>query len=370
MKIGVNAQPLVGCQFNGIRTYLNNLLIALSRIDKKNEYLLFSATKIATQDLGSHFSSITGKKYGSFSYLGYSKLIKDFVCDVGFIPKETVPLKMSKPVIITAYDLFFLKHYSEFKQHISFKARLHYQLAARYAFKKADKILCISEDCKKDLIEICGIDSHKIVNTYLGYDSSVFFLRPIEEMVAVRNKYGITEEYFVNISSVFWARKNVMGVLKAFLELCKKGYNQQLLMIGQKGSGYPEMQTFIKNNQLQNKVRCLFAISHHEIAALLNGATGLVFPSFHEGFGLPIIEAMAAHCPVITSCSSAMQEVTQDAGLLVDPYSSRSIAEAMIQLIENSGLREDLRKRGIEHVKKFSWEHTAQKTLQVLQAFA
>ena len=158
-----------------------------------------------------------------------------------------------------------------------------------------------------------------------------------------------------------------MGILRSFNLLQQAGFSCELIMNGKTGPSYPQMQEYIQKHKL--RVKFLHSLEVDELALLLNGAKALIFPSFDEGFGLPIIEAMAVGCPVITSNVSAMPEVAGGAALLVDPYQWEDIFEAMKKIMEDEALACQLQTKGLERAKDFSWLKTAKITLDVLSAF-
>lgn len=365
MKIGINAQALISTAPCGINTYVRNLIAALNEIDHGHDIVLFSSVEIHLEKM--KFLNKVGKTFGFFSYLGVSRLFRQSKCDIAFIPKETVPFFVDKPVVITVFDLFFIKMYKKFKKQIGLSGKLHYELARLISFKKADKLCAISESCRQDLIEICGISPEKIFVTPLAYDSHIFFPRSKEQIETILKKYQIQLPYFLNISSLFWDPKNVMGVLSSFKMLQDSGYQCELIMAGKVGPSYKKMQEYIHKHNL--RVKCLISLKVEELALLLAGARALVYPSFHEGFGLPIIEAMAVGCPVITSNITAMPETAGGAAALIDPYQCEEIFEAMKKILEVPAYVSYLQEKGLQRAKNFSWMQTAKKTLDVLNMF-
>lgn len=365
MRIGINAQALTSKMPCGINTYVSNLIKAFTQLEHKHDIMLFSSENIHFE--GEGFQKKVGNSWGAFSYFRFSKMLRQYNCDVAFVPKETVPFFFNKPVAITVYDLFFIKMYKKFKKQIKLSSKIHYEIARINSFKKADALCAISESCRQDLIEFCGINPDKIIVTYLAYDPQYFFPRSNDQINEILKKYQIKHPYFLNVSSVFFDRKNVMGVLRSFKLLQEAGYTCELIMNGKIGPSYKQMQDYIHTHKL--KVKCLNSLSVEELALLLSGAKALVFPSFDEGFGLPIIEAMAVGCPVITSNISAMPEVAGGAAHLVDPNHSEDIFEAMKRILEDSVFTSDLKEKGLQRAKHFSWLKTAQKTLDILDRF-
>lgn len=364
MKIGINAQALTQCSPCGINTYIRNLIPSLCSLDQKNHFILFASKQIELKGVYQNLEKKRGRAYASFSLFGFSKLFNESNCDIAFIPKEIVPLFVNKPTVITVFDLFFLKMYRKFRNQIPFSTKMHYEVARLFSFKKAAKLCAISESCKQDLIEICNIKPEKIEVTPLSYDPHIFYPRTKNEIEGVLKRFGIERPYLVNISSQFWAPKNVMGVLRAFHLLQEGGFPHELIMIGKIGPSYSEMQNYIHRHQL--RVKCLLSVHVEDLASLLSGAIALVYPSFHEGFGLPILEAMASNCPVITSNVTAMPETAGEAALLIDPYQPEAIFHAMKSLIEDSDLSNKLKTRGLKRATNFSWSITGERTLHAL----
>ncbi len=361
MRIGINADGLTSTTPCGVNTYLKNILPMFCQLDCKNEFLLFAQDVV---HLESHLKQEIGRKWGSFSRIGFSRLFNKNRCDVAFMPKESVPIFINKPTVITVYDIFLLKMYKQFRGQIKFSAKIHYELARLRDFKKATKLCAISESCKQDLIEFCNISPKKIEVIHLAYDAGCFFPRSDEEILEVKQKHGVTQPYFINISSGFWDRKNLMGLLESFKMIQEAGFPHQLIIAGGMGPSYQKMQKYV--DQYNLNVKFLISVPVKELASLLSGAKALVFPSFDEGFGLPIIEAMACNCPVITSNTSAMPEVAGGAALLVDPYQCEDIYAAMKRVIEDMPLVNQLKIRGLSRAKDFSWVATARQTLDVI----
>jgi glycosyltransferase involved in cell wall biosynthesis len=188
-------------------------------------------------------------------------------------------------------------------------------------------------------------------------------------ILQTKERYGIRGNYIINTSSLIWYRKNLSAIIGAFHSYKKKGItNHQLLITGKRGEAYEDIIRLIQSLNLEKDVILTGYISIEDMPILLSSADALVFPSLHEGFGLPILEAMACGCPVITSNCSAMPEVIEDAGILVNPYSEDEIAHAIEKVLKDSDLRRQMRNRGFERAKMFSWENTARETLKVFES--
>lgn len=365
MRIGFHAKVLSQKKLTGIGYYTYNLLKQLLVLDKENEYLLFSSKP--------NLHSLTGAKeicksapLGlNFSYFGYPWSARAFACDLHVFPTEMIPFGLKSPSIITIFDLFYLIYPPEIRSKIPLKANMQQWLAKKIHLKRAEKIIAISEDTKKTIIEVAGISPNKIHVVYPGYDPDLFYPSSAQNIQAVQTKYGISKPYFVNVSSVWWERKNLCRLIQAFADLKKNGFDCQLVIAGKRGPSLPEMQKMIEKFSLQQEIKLLEYVSLSDMPHLLSGAIALVFPSLHEGFGLPIVEAMGCGCPVITANVSAMPEAGGDAALYVNPLDCSGITQAMEKMANNPFLRGSLIKQGIARAASFTWQSSAKKNLEI-----
>lgn len=364
MRIGINATVLTTSHLCGIGHSLFHLLEALVQMDASKQYHLIAGKEILHLPKGKniHFHKVSER---GLSYVGMTQAIRHLQCDLAFIPGEVVPLGVSVPTITTVYDIFPLKCASATKKEISFKNKLHYFLAKRLHFKRSSLILAISEDTKRDIVNYCRIPSDKIHVTPLGVKSEEFYRRSAKQSDPILQKYGIVSPYFINVSSVWWARKNLLRLIEAFAAFSSKIDQECALVItGNKGPSYEAMQALIQRFSLENKVKLLHYIDRADMPCLLSSAFGLVFPSLDEGFGLPVLEAMSCGCPVVTSNVSALPEVGGDAALYVDPLSVESIEKAMGVLYYDASIRKKMMEKGTQRARGFSWENTARLSLQ------
>ncbi|MCB0408482.1 MAG: glycosyltransferase family 4 protein, partial [Bdellovibrionales bacterium] len=165
------------------------------------------------------------------------------------------------------------------------------------------------------------------------------------------------------------ARKNVIGLLKAFEIFCQESSekNIKLYIIGKEGFGAREIKEFYQSMTHQSRVKFLGFVTNNELKEFYQSALALVYPSFYEGFGIPLLEAMIHQCPIITSHRTSTKEIAGDAALLVDPFRSEDIAAAMVRLVSDVNIVDQLKRQGALRVKKFTWEQCAQKTLNIYE---
>lgn len=225
--------------------------------------------------------------------------------------------------------------------------------------KNASYITTISECSKRDIIKHLGIDQDKITVAYPGVDTKKFSRLNNEVIARVLKKFGLKPGFILFVSTIS-PRKNASRLIEAYKILSRKKDLPPLVMVGRRGKDSDKL------TQSPN-IFYLDYVKENELVALYNAAQVFVYPSLYEGFGIPILEAMACGCPVVTSNISSMPEVVGKAGILVDPYNVKSISRGISQLINDPIMAEKMSKLGLERVKKFTWGNCAKKTLEVYE---
>jgi glycosyltransferase involved in cell wall biosynthesis len=276
---------------------------------------------------------------------------------------------LKKSFIITCHDLlkyFDLKRKGVFFQKPTIRGKVY--LTMDFAgMKKAKKIIAISAHTKRDLMSYLGIPEEKISVIYQGINHEIFKPPKI-----VQRK--IDSPYILYVGTEV-PRKNFKGVLNSFQKLKEKREfrNLKLVKVGNASSGWSHEKyrnislNLIRSLYLENEVVFTGFLDKKELAFYYAGAECLVFPSFYEGFGFPVLEAMACGCPVVASNVSSLPEVVGDAGLLVNPHDHNAIAAAIESILSNESLKKSLKKAGLERAKLFSWRKTAETTLHIYQ---
>lgn len=258
--------------------------------------------------------------------------------------------------LIVIHDLAF----EHFPKHISWSAGKYYKhFSPKYA-RKADRIATVSEYSKKDITEKYNITPDKIDVVYNGSDE---LYQPLSEsdIQKVQDEFTFGKRYLLFVGSIH-PRKNLLGLLKAF-ELFKEKTSSDLKLVvaGRFAWKTNDIENFYTS--MKNKEEVIFAghCNLSKLAKLLGSAWALAYPSFFEGFGIPLVEAMNCHVPIITSNTSSMPEVAGEAAILIDPFLPEDIAEAIIKIDTQPELRNKLIEAGKKQKEKFSWELTAQK---------
>ena len=348
MKIGIVLHPYGEEKPAGLGRAIFEITRGLIEFDSKNEYVVFlrKRPKIPLGFKGQNWRI----KIGDPKFFWLDRALRGENLDVCIFNTPIISFFVKpKKSIVIAYDFA----YDNFSPDYLLK------LYHRFSLKAADLIISISEATKKEIVSLFRIPCEKIMVIYLGYDKICGF-QPYPPP-------GLPEKFFLFVGAIK-ERKNVYGIVKAFSSLkSEKRVEPKLVLAGHgKGQYYEKIIRFVKENGLSEKVIFLGQVSDGELSYLYRRAEALVYPSFIEGFGLPILEAMSCGLPVITSTVSSLPEVAGGAALLVDPYDTEAIAEAMVQIIGDPVLRERLIAAGYKQAEKFSWEKTAAELLYLI----
>ena len=272
-----------------------------------------------------------------------------------------IPHIQGVPVVATVMDLIPLLHPEWVRQDLP---RLKNWLFTRN-IRSADHIITISEYSKQDLIQNLGLAPEQVSVTPLGVEECYFERIEAQQAEATLQRYGLEPGFFLFVGTL-QPRKNLQGVLQAFAQLPKAlRQRHKLVVVGRDGWGNEDLLPQLRALQARGEGCWLEYLPRQQVMALLQRAAALVFPSFYEGFGLPVIEAFASACPVITSCTTSLPEVAADAAWLVEPRDSSAIAAAMQDVLANPVLREQRIEAGLARARTFTWQACAERTLEV-----
>ncbi|MBI2019525.1 glycosyltransferase family 4 protein [Candidatus Daviesbacteria bacterium] len=373
MTIGFDGSRAFVSGRTGTENYSYQLLKALAQIDQKNQYIVYLRSGGQTEKWPQnfHLKIINWPRLWTQGGLAL-QTFKDSL-DVLFVPAHTLPLfrRPGLKTVVTVHDLGseYLPSMHQVKQ------RLYLSLMQKYQLKTADRLIAVSKATKDDLVQRVGINPDKITVVYEGYDKNLF--KPVKDDVLVNSlrQYGLKiGEYFLFVGTV-QPRKNLERLIKAFV-LHLRGAIQsdtyahlggviKLVIAGQKGWLSDKIYKLPKQLGIEERVKFLGFVSEEDLPVLYSGALAFTFPSLFEGFGLPVLEAQACGCPVLTSSSSSLPEVAGKGAVYVDPYSIDDIVKG-IERVKRKGVRGKLIEAGFENIKRFSWEKCAEETLEVL----
>ena len=277
-----------------------------------------------------------------------------------------IPRIAGVPTVATIMDVIPMLHPEWIKNDLrSLKSWLF-----KTAILKADHIITISEYSKQDMVEHLKIAPERISVTPLGVEPVYFERIADQQKDAVLNKHGLKPGFFLFVGTL-QPRKNLPRILQAFKQLPEAVRKEHpLVIVGRDGWNNEELLPQLAQLEQQGEGRWLSYLPQAEVMALLQSAGALVFPSLYEGFGLPVIEAFAAQCPVIASNSTSVPEVAGDAAWAVDPYSVESISAAMQDLLNQPERREEKIQRGLQRARQYTWQECARQTLEVYRKVA
>lgn len=375
MKIGIDIRVLMDKNYSGISEYTANLLSEILEQDRNNEYKLFyNSFKTPEDRLGSwvkNNSKLIATHYPNkvFNYFlqkicSRPKLDKILgETDIFFAPHlNFLNVSGKTKLIVTVHDLSFLR-YPEF---FSFRKNIwHKALNIKKLLHQAEMIVAVSENTKLDLIELIGMASEKIRVIYSGNNCKASIINS-ELVDNFLNQRFLKKNFILSVGNIE-PRKNVSGLIAAYNELRNKrpDINNQLVLAGAKGWKHRKIFNTWRQSPYQADIKFLGYISRLEKEILYSNASIFVYPSFYEGFGFPPLEAMAFGLPVVSSNVSSLPEVLGKAALLVNPFKSEAIAEAMEIALTNEDIRSDLIKKGKERAANFTWEKSAQEYLKL-----
>jgi len=272
-----------------------------------------------------------------------------------------IPKLANVPVVATIMDPISLAH----PEWVAGRGRWLKNALFKKTAHWADHIITISDYAADAIQEHFAVPASRISVTPLGVDENCFKRVSEEQKLAVLSRYNLPSNYFVFIGTL-QPRKNIERLLDAFLQLPEQLQQQHpLVIVGREGWSSEALVQRLRGLALSHKVYWLDYVPFEDKYALLQASLAMVFPSLYEGFGLPVLEAFASNTPVISSNLTSLPEVAADAAILINPYVVDDIAQAMETVAQDEALRQDLQQKGAERVKQFSWEMTAQKTMQI-----
>lgn len=282
--------------------------------------------------------------------------------DVLFVPAHALPVFCRAKTIITLHDLGF----ERFPKVYSFWQRIYLRFVYRWAASFASKIIVPSEFTKKEIIDLYKINPQKIEVVYLGYNHNLFKPADDKERVdQVLNQYKIKRPYVLYVGRLE-EKKNVGNLINAFQKIVSiigHTLNINLVLLGKSGYGSQKFLLAIENNKF---IKRLDYISSSDLPYFYAGAECFVFPSFYEGFGLPILEAMACGCPVVGSRSASLPEIGGSAIQYFNSQNVEEIVKTILKVIRDKELRETMVLQGLERAQSFSWQKCAQQTINIL----
>jgi len=349
------------------RTGVENVCLALTQELKKQ---IPSATEVilySNKPLGRELSGIPINWQAKILYWPFKKMWSQVRLsfellfhppDIFFAPGQLIPFFCPKKTIAIIHDSAFLFYPEAY----NFWGRQYLKWMNKRIIKKSWKIITSSEFNKDEIKKYYGDKAaEKVVVIPFAYDSQKFKIIT-EDKKEILEKYKITKSYIISIGRLE-KKKNTVNIIKAF-NILKKYQDIQLVLIGNPGVGYDEVEGEIQKSPYKNDIIRPGWVGGDDVPYLLNKAQVFVFPSLYEGFGLPVLEAMACGCPVVAGDLPSLHEVGGEAALYADSNSAVDIAEKISEVITGEK-RVKIVSEGLEHVQDFSWEYTVKKIISL-----
>jgi glycosyltransferase involved in cell wall biosynthesis len=353
LRVGFDARALCG-ERTGVGTYAANLIEALLEIDRGISFVLVSAETLPpgpwSQDerVGMVVRATGNGNNLVWTNISLRRAIAGEHIDVFHGPGYTRPLGLNIPSIVTIHDICYAAEPQWYPYPAGFLRQAWYRRSAA----GADAILTVSEFSRREIVRVYRVPADKVYTIYHGVDRQRFFPMNSQEPIRkVLERYGLPPEFLLFVGDVH-PRRNLERVIEAVRQV-----KVQLVVVGRVLDSTAPAE--------HPDVRFLGYVPETDLAALYNAAQALVYPSFYEGFGFPIVEAMACGCPVIVSRGTACEETAGEAGLRVDPASVESIAEAIGGVLQNPDVARRAAEGGLKRARQFDWRKTAEETLKV-----
>jgi len=367
MRIGLDAL-LLDRYDSGVEIYIRGLVRALARLDREHEFVVYLARDARPPD-------VEGNPRFTFRrapFRGRSRALR-ILWEQGRLPRALVrdgidvfhalgyvmPVRSSVPTVVTMHDVIALKHPELCKP----SNAAHYRLMLPRAASRAQRIVASSEATKADIVSLLGAPAEKVTVVYPGLDEA--FLANDGRDDEVRSKHHLPEQYILFVGNIE-PKKNLTALLTAYDFLrTQRAVDMPLVLVGRKAWKYGPVFDAIRSYGMNDRVLLRGYVEREDLPGIYRMAAVFVFPSLVEGFGLPLLEAMASGVPVVASNAPAVPEAVGDAALTVPPDDGLLLGRTVCKVLQNSFLRSRLIERGRERVQRFSWRDTARKMLAV-----
>ena len=378
MRIGINLLQFRPGETGGSEIYTRGIIGSLSEVDKKNEYVLIcnSSNYKAITPPSDNFSIFVIPETPNKNFIreipllnksgSISKKIESLKLDVIHFPFSFMfPLKKWEKSILTMYDL----QHEYMPQNFSITQLVIRRKNYPESIKNSDLVIAISKFTKENIIEKYHTDLDKIIVNYIGY-AKEFEKKDKEKKIKIKEKFNLSERY-IFYPAATWHHKNHLKLLEAFRKIKREeDSNINLVFSGTKMNAQPLIDNKIKDLGLTDCVLQLGRLNFEDLVHIMQGAHVLAFPSLFEGFGIPVIEAMASRVPVACSNTTSLPEIAKGASIMFDPNDSNEIANAITRILNDNKLRKKLITKGNERIKEFTWKNIAIKTLRYYEKVA
>lgn len=371
MKIAINTLAIIPGKVGGTEVFLVNLIKNLIKVDKENSFLIV----VSRNNKRIFAFDSKNAEYLEFNFDNNSRITRVFFEQM-ILPKELKKKKVDLLIapanvglIYSPCKLLLIVHdliYFVYPEYYSFVRGFYLRHFVKYSCKKADRIIALSQNTKNDIVKYTSTSEDKINVIYSGVEIERFakIRREIAQQFILK-QYGIRD--YIYSPTALYKHKNNDHLIKAFAKLkTDKKISHKLIIIG--GDPFNRagwLRRLIHKYNLDKEVFYLGRISDKHIPFFYKGAALTVYISSYEGFGFPVLEAMASSCPILGSNRASLPELIGDAGIMVDPEDIREVSERMYELLINKNLREKYIVKGLARAKQFSWENCAREMFKI-----
>jgi len=355
-KIGIDVRMIA---HSGIGVRIQNLLKYLPKNSSEFEFYLFGDKQILKEfPETSHFPIIqyNPEIYSIPEFLGHSEMKNMDLLD---IPHFNFPFKFFRKCIVTVHDLtpYVMREFFP-----SLSKRIYLQVTFRL-MKKVKRVITVSEHTKKDLIKEFHYSKEKIDVIYNGINKEIFYKRSEGEVLNFKKTYNLPKEFYLAVG-IGKEHKNYGFVIRAMNKLWKSGSLDTPLAIAGTGGSLPDFLEEPSKEAGKNLI-LIPKLKYEELPLLYQSAKALIFPSLYEGFGLPLIEAQAMGCPVLSSDTSVMPEILQDSAIFFDPRKQESFLQAFSLFLKNPEKQKEIIEKGYKNIERFKWEKAIQDIIEI-----
>lgn len=367
MRIGIDISRIATTTRTGTEHYTYEVLAAIARRDTVNAYTLYcNQLPARLPPLGANMAVRCISLPRLWTHLRLSGEVIRYPPDVLFIPAHVLPLGAPlvrrMRTVVTIHDLGYLRYPEAHTR----AQRLYLQLSTVWSARAASHLIAVSAATRDDLVSLIGVAPSRI--TIIHHGVAQRFRRPVDSAARARMIVGGDEPYFLYVGTV-QPRKNLIRLIDAFARASAQLGSAPILVIaGKRGWLSERIAQRAAELGIVERVRFIGYVADDDLPALYHESLAFIFPSLYEGFGMPVLEAMACGAPVLASNTSSLPEVAGCAALLVDPRDTGAIAEGMVRLACDHALREELRQRGYQRAAQFTWDRCADETLRVLHS--
>lgn len=349
MKIAIDAQSTVG-QRTGIGHYADRLIAALQKAAPEYTFVPLTWGREAQMKLHRRLW---------WQQVRVPMQARRYQPDLLHVPGFDAPCWHVAPTVLTCHDLIGRL----FPQNLPPISRFYWSQWLPFSLRCADAIIADSEATKRDIVRMTSVHPDRIHVIYLGVDGR-FSPQSVEEVARVRLMYNLPDDFILYVGTIE-PRKGIDTLIEAFAELGRNFPHVNLVIAGKKGWYWESILTMIEGAGLKQRVHVTGYIDDRDLPALYSAARVFAFPSRYEGFGLPLLEAMACGTPVVCSSAASLPEICANAGIQTPPNRPDALAAALTGILDDASLAQSLRVQGLNRAELFTWEQTARQTLEV-----